>query len=297
MGGDRDCPDDCTYVKWSNLSKADQKAQRRDFVAELRAKKYSQEQIGRMLGVSQQTISNDFLTLPITSNVQTDRGTDTLGRKKSTGRPKGSKQRRKNESAAAENAAKQIVNGEKTYPQIEKETGISNIVLRSAVAREEGRREVQADPPIDPSSLSLTAQQKLEAATRQHKQKLDAGFHQAVNARVQEFLMDTILPRHRKEQAEAKKIVEARRGIMDKATFNKIRRALHPDSRQSISDKVLAEAFDTFMALEKRLLNEKDSPTEFAKLPDTWDEWAKMKQQATAARKTKRAASTVAKRA
>ena len=33
---------------------------------------------------------------------------------------------------------------------------------------------------------------------------------------------------------------------MDKDTFNTIRRALHPDSRNSISDKKLAEAFHTF---------------------------------------------------
>jgi hypothetical protein len=38
---------------------------------------------------------------------------------------------------------------------------------------------------------------------------------------------------------------------MDKATFNASRRALHPDSRQSISDKKLGAAFDTFMTLEK----------------------------------------------
>jgi hypothetical protein len=48
---------------------------------------------------------------------------------------------------------------------------------------------------------------------------------------------------------------------MDKATFHDIRRVLHPDSRQSISDKKLGEAFDTFMPLEKYVLNEKDSPT------------------------------------
>ena len=34
-----------------------------------------------------------------------------------------------------------------------------------------------------------------------------------------------------------------------------------PDSRQSISDKKLGEAFGAFMALEKYILNEKDYPT------------------------------------
>ena len=56
-----------------------------------------------------------------------------------------------------------------------------------------------------------------------------------------------------------------------------MRRALHPDSRHSISDKKLAEAFDVFMALEKYLLDEKDSPTEFGDLPDNLAAWDKMK--------------------
>jgi hypothetical protein len=65
---------------------------------------------------------------------------------------------------------------------------------------------------------------------------------------------------------------------MDKATFNAIRRVLHPDSRQSISDKKLGEGFDTFMALEKYVLNEKDSPTKFAypdgsEIPSNLAEW------------------------
>jgi hypothetical protein len=38
---------------------------------------------------------------------------------------------------------------------------------------------------------------------------------------------------------------------VDKDTFNTIRRALHPDSCNSISDKKLADAFRAFMALEK----------------------------------------------
>ena len=39
------------------------------------------------------------------------------------------------------------------------------------------------------------------------------------------------------EITEAQRLYEPRKGIMDKDTFNTIRRALHPDSRNSISDK------------------------------------------------------------
>jgi hypothetical protein len=52
---------------------------------------------------------------------------------------------------------------------------------------------------------------------------------------------------------------------------------------------MLAEAFDAFMGLEKLLLNEKDSPTTFGKLPDNMAEWEKMKMKAKAERAAKRA--------
>jgi hypothetical protein len=73
-------------------------------------------------------------------------------------------------------------------------------------------------------------------------------------------------------------LIPARKGIMDKETFNSIRRCLHPDSRQTATVKRLNEAFDAFMALEKLLLNEKDSPTQFGDLHNTYAGWVKMKQ-------------------
>jgi hypothetical protein len=123
--------------------------------------------------------------------------------------------------------------------------------------------------------LSLTAQQKLDAAMRQHKASLDASFRQVVNARIKELLENTYLPQHRKEQAEAKAIMNRRHGIMTKAVFNAIRRGLHPDSRLSITDQMLGEAFDAFMSLEKRLLKESDSPTTFVDIPSSLAEWDK----------------------
>jgi uncharacterized protein YerC len=275
MGGDRTCPDDCVLAVWANLPPNDRKAQRKRIAEKLYKQGFTMEQIATQLSVSHMTIVRDLKEFE--HDVQTQPRTSKRGRK-GEGRAKGSgktnklnPQRRKNNSVAAEAAAQTILDEGKTYSNVEKETGLSNIVLRSAVAREEGRRE--AEPTITPDMLSITAQQKLALAIKQHKQKLDAAFHQAVNARVKTWLEDTILPQHRKEQIEAKKIMAARRGIMDKATFNKIRRALHPDSRLSISERMLGEAFDAFMALEKRLLNEENSPTSFGNLPNTMAEW------------------------
>src|SRR6516164_1043983 len=139
-------------------------------------------------------------------------GKDTLGRKKSTGRPKGGAPR-KNESTAAATAAKQILDGEKTYREVEKEAGISNTVLRSAVAREEGRR----DPEIDRNELSLTAQQKLDAALRQHQRKLDASFASAVDKGVRERIDEIVLPHWKEKIDQAQQLYARRRGLMDKA--------------------------------------------------------------------------------
>ena len=47
-------------------------------------------------------------------------------------------QRRKNESAEATMAAKLILDEGQSYGSVEKATGLTNIVLRAAVAREEG---------------------------------------------------------------------------------------------------------------------------------------------------------------
>jgi hypothetical protein len=161
--------------------------------------------------------------------------------------------------------------------------------VKTIMSKHEGRCEGRADPIITPDMLSKTAQQKLEAAARQQQKAYAAEFANKVNARVKEFLEDTILPIHRKEQERAKLILKSRNGIMDKDTFNSIRRALHPDSRNSISDKKLAEAFNKFEALEKLLLSEKDSPTPFQDLSISLDE---MKRRATENRKARRAAKT-----
>jgi hypothetical protein len=152
------------------------------------------------------------------------------------------------------------------------------------------RKEALKEPEIDPATFSMTVQQKIEVWKRQEMGRMAAQFSQMVNARVRELLEETILPRHRKEQDEAKRVMNVRKGIMDKATFNAIRRGLHPDSRHSISDKMLGAAFDAFMRLEKLLLDEKQSPTDYQKLPETMAEWDLRREAANAAQKAKRAA-------
>jgi ParB-like chromosome segregation protein Spo0J len=228
-------------------------------------REWTMQRIAEALGVGFSTVQRDLGNLP---KVGKSIHAPTVTNPKGAGRPK---KARKNESAAATIAAKLILDAGQSYPAVEKETGLTSTVLRSAVAREEGRRE----PVVTREMLSATAQQKFDRAISQHKAELAASFQQSVAARVKEMLEDTYLPRHRKEQAEAKAIMNRRHGIMTKAVFNAIRRGLHPDSRRSISDEMLGAAFDAFMALEKRLLKEEDSPTTFVDIPSSLAEWDK----------------------
>ena len=272
-------PDGCPIIAFSDLTPAEQRVQRKRIAAKMVEQGFTEQQIAKQLGYSQQTISNDLSNLP---EISKSKPAKTESNPKGAGRPKGSKQRRINETAEAQAAAVAIVDGTKTYQEIERETGFSSTVLRSAVAREEGRREA---PQVAPETLALTAQQKLDAALRQHRQKLDAQFEQRVRDDIRRRIDELILPHWKDQIAKAEKLYALRKGAMDKLTFNKIRRALHPDSRQSISDEKLAEAFDTFMSLEKHLLDEKDSPTSWPNIPSTLAEWDKMK---AAARKPKK---------
>src|SRR5262245_3884283 len=110
MGGDRSCPDDCPLAIWATLSTEDRKAQRRPVAEQLYKQGFTMEAIATQLGVHKATIARDLKDIvAICNNVKPDRGTDTLGRKKSTGRPKGTTKRRKNTSAPAETAAKSIL--------------------------------------------------------------------------------------------------------------------------------------------------------------------------------------------
>ena len=90
-----------------------------------------------------------------------------------------------------------------------------------------------------------------------------------------------------------KEVIEARKGIMTKADFTKIRRCLHPDWVQDVERKPVYEtAFHLFTKLEKLLLNEKDSPTTFTTMPKTVAELMELRRKATEARKAKRAKRT-----
>lgn len=175
-----------------------------------------------------------------------------------------------------------------TAAEISAEVGIHERVIGRLLQDEQIRRE--AVPRIDPASLSLSAQEKLQAAIRQHKKQLDMDFENQVHAGIVRRLEQTILPEHERKYAEALAVVKARRGIMSRATFNLIRSALHPDSRKSLSDKRLTEAFAAFTKFERLLLAEAEAPTAVGSRPRTYAELMELKRRVQEDRKARRGA-------
>ena len=137
-------------------------------------------------------------------------------------------------------------------------------VLEAATASAPRAQGGQAEPAMTLDMIATkTGREQAEAFIRQYRRKLDAEFVRRVMDGIRQRMDEIVLPHWRKKIEDAQNLYAKRRGLMDKVTFNTIKRALHPDSRNSISDGKLGEAFDTFMGLEKYLLNEANSPTPF----------------------------------
>ena len=232
--------------------------------------------IASMLGVDKATISRD-LKLLHDATIKKDK---TETNPKGAGRPKGRPQK----AVEREERVAALKDEGLTVREISRVVGVGERAVNQALEHVQIKRE--AIPDIDPSTLSMSAQKKLAAAIKQHQAKLAASFQKAVNNEVKRRIDEIILPHWKKRIDEAQRIFKRRHKFMSKDLFNMIRRALHPDSRHSISDKKLAEAFDAFMGLEKLLLDEKDSPTVFGDgLPGSLAEWDKMRANAKASRR------------
>jgi hypothetical protein len=209
-------------------------------------------------------------------------------RAKTEGRPKNAKLQSKFGEDVEREIASMVLDEGKSYEAAGKEFGASNIVVRKAVATERGRREAKADPPIDASTLSISSQQKLEAAIRQHKRKLELEFEARAQQRLQDALNDTVLPAYNETYAIYRDLCDTRKGLMTKATYNKIASCLHPDSRNSVTDEKLHDVFHIWRSLEIRLLDETQRPTPTFAMPRTYEELMAAKRRVQEARRAKR---------
>jgi hypothetical protein len=117
-------------------------------------------------------------------------------------------------------------------------------------------------PPVDPSTLSLSAQEKLASALKRERQKLKIEIEKEVRADVNRWLADDLLPVYRKNEALYKLMIEKRKGVLTSTEYKMIWSCLHADSRKSVSDEKLNKAFNLFTKIEKLILSEKESPTQ-----------------------------------
>jgi len=198
--------------------------------------------------------------------------------------------RRINTTPQAEAAARAVLDEGKTYTEAEATTGLSSTVLRSAIAREEGRREAAAE--IKPTDLSLSAQQKLETAIRQHQKKLDLQFEERVRITVLSDTKDR-LEWMKKQEDWANKIIASHKGVMPRETFRKIKACLHPDHN---TFKYAAEALQAFSELEKVLVKPDEPVFSGPPLP-TLAELNVLRAKRTAERKAQREAAKAARAA
>jgi len=143
--------------------------------------------------------------------------------------------------------------------QLQDEHGISHVHLETAIAVE---RSLHEEPPeIDPSTLSLTAQEKLAAAIRQHQRELDITFEKRVAEGIRKSIDETVLPHYNEKLKLYNRVLAARTGSMTRKTYNLIRSCLHADSRLSVSEDKLNSAFHVWSDMEVVLLDESQCPT------------------------------------
>lgn len=194
-------------------------------------------------------------------------------------------ERRKNDPEAEKLAADLVLDDGMTYEQAAEQAGVGSVqIVKTAVAREEGRRE----PKVDPAELSMSAREKLEAAIRQYRRKLEREFRERVRQEVINQCNSIWLPDYQKKLDDAKAVLDARRGVMTRGTFVKILSCLHPDSRKSVSDGKLNEAFRAFKRFEVALVKDEEASPPVMELPRTYEEAMALKRKVSEARKAER---------
>ena len=283
-------PDDCPIKAFSDLTPAEQRVERKRTAKKMSDQGFTEQQIAKQLGVSQATVSNDLKnTLSTTDKVSSAPRVDKFGRK-NTGRPKG---RRRTAPTAdiSQKMAQAVLDEGRTLEQVTRDFDLPSVQhAKLAVAEERGRR--QAEPIITPEMLSLSAQEKLAAAMRQHQRKLDAGYEQrvreAIRAGIRDALETTVLPFYEEKLALYEQVTKARQGFMKKTDYNKIRFCLHPDQYMSRTPEQRNAASQLWEELEVVLLSETEKPTSTFNMPKTYAELLARKQAAQEKRKTKR---------
>jgi hypothetical protein len=167
----------------------------------------------------------------------------------------------------ARQAVRELVEAGQPVPseKIAAELGISPASVERAGVAERARLETLEELKVDPSTLSMSAQAKLESAIRQRMKELNAEFEIRVAAEVKERVERRIdeywMPKHQKQLEDAERIIKGRRGLMPRADYVKILACLHPDRVDPTLKDRFSEAFNLFKLQEVVLVSEKEMPT------------------------------------
>jgi hypothetical protein len=204
----------------------------------------------------------------------------------------------------------------KSQPEIVKELGAPHKAVRHVIEGEEkkrqGKAEALADPEIKREDLSKTSQEKLDAAIRQHKKKLDLEYDEKVRLAVVARINESMLPWWVKKLETIQGNIDRarRKGIMNASQFKMIKSAIHPDRipdqcdpKQWLEDqkKRNTDAFSFFNGLELLLVSKDVMPTPVPSptdVPRTYADLMKRKQEVTETRRAaaKKGAATRAAR-
>lgn len=183
--------------------------------------------------------------------------------------------------------------------KLAEEHGISHVTVETAAAVEKAVAEAKAEakseaqtkfeaPAIDIASLSPSARERFEAAKRQMERKVESDFNARVSEATEKFINEHILPLYKKRLDDADRIRNAYRGIMTRQEYNLLLSCLHPDSRASVSDERLSEAFQLLRSKEIVFLPGADTATPSVPLANSFAEAIKRKAEEKAARQRAR---------
>ena len=265
----------------------------------------TQMAIADMLGVSQTQISFDLSNLLVTNK---SKPAKTETNPKGAGRPGGSgKQAKASKPAQSKPAPKptpvKVVDRKGRLAGVDIK-GVDPEVWRefNERAHEENRSATKKIaelitsavlPPVDPSTLSLTAQQKIRFHRQAEGESGGSRDQRApLTADYQKWLADLIAG-YREKEAHYNIIISQHGGLLKSDEYKLIWSCLHPDSRKSTSDEKLHRAFQLFTKLEKLMIEEKKPNAKYGTLtdlPTTAEGWDKLRAKVQAERAAQRAA-------
>ena len=182
-------------------------------------------------------------------------------------------------------------------PDTDSKVALTEARKEIAALREQLKIKRSAEANITPDMLSLTAQRKLELAIKQEMKRLRAEYqaHLAkcraeATAEAMEWVVNVLGPKRQAELDLAQRIIKRRDGMISKKTYNKIIACLHPDWVTDTTQKArYEEAFRLFKPLEKLILSERESPTEFeSPLPKGTAGWDEARRKWEAEKRAKR---------